>query len=133
MNCPQCNTPIDEHQATQCLDAWVAETALKKSIAWPAHNEHPAIPGLELWNEQPRYSSDIAAAWQVVEGFKNFEPDRGGDSGFRVELHASGAFAAIGVYHELTIVGASAQTAPLAICRAALKAIEHERTIRNPA
>ncbi|KKK66418.1 hypothetical protein LCGC14_2964270, partial [marine sediment metagenome] len=25
MNCPHCETLIDEHKATRCLDAWIAE------------------------------------------------------------------------------------------------------------
>ena len=25
MNCPHCQTPIDKHEATRCLDAWIAE------------------------------------------------------------------------------------------------------------
>ena len=28
MNCPHCNTSVDEHEAGRCLDAWVAEAVM---------------------------------------------------------------------------------------------------------
>jgi len=30
MNCPYCKTPIDEHEASRCLDAWFLETVMGK-------------------------------------------------------------------------------------------------------
>jgi len=82
MQCPECGTEIDEHPAGRCLDAWVAEVVMgwehisenepfrflkERGGCITEHgaeifpHEKGTIP--ELW----RPSTDIAAAWVVVE------------------------------------------------------------------
>lgn len=63
----------------------------------------------------PRYSANIEAAWQVVEKLRDglrFELRRRPDGGYWVSFG-----------EEMT---AEADTAPLAICRAALRAADHK-------
>jgi hypothetical protein len=71
----------------------------------------------------PNYSTDITAAWQVVEAMKDRPGETADHLGFGIDSHTiadgtRGYSAAIGRY------GATAPTAPLAICRAALRALE---------
>lgn len=61
----------------------------------------------------PRYSTSIEAAWEVVEILRNgFDICLIPDSGWSAQFYPGGI-----------PKGANAQTAPLAICRAALKAV----------
>jgi|SRR3970040_1524292 len=126
MNCPHCKTPIDEHEANQCLDIWVAQAVM---------NWEP--PDDATWsNLSFSPSSDIAAAWQVVEQLANWNAivsvawGNGADS----RKYASVQIA-YDLFKELSRplheMDGKALTAPLAICRAALKAIEYERVTRN--
>ena len=78
----------------------------------------------ESYSQLPHYSTDIAAAWMVVEGLsKRFWPEVGRmDNGtWYCEIVGRGdtpAQVSNGpIAHEI------AETAPLAICRAALKAV----------
>ena len=126
MNCPHCNTRIDEHEANRCLDAWVAEAVM----GWKIRN-NPDIPSIveywdgtlltglkyEYWREPPYFSDDIAAAWEVVGrlygrngGYfmlERFDSELGGD--WRTVLGVED-------------IDGVAPSAPLAICRAAIKA-----------
>ena len=55
MNCPNCKTEIDEHEASRCLDAWVAKAVMGEAV----------LKFDEYLSPYSRYSTDIAAAWEV--------------------------------------------------------------------
>ncbi len=116
MNCPHCNNPIDEHEATRCLDTWVADVVMGYTTS----------PGL-LWTSRksdhrvPKYSTEIEEAWEVANAlvgmnWKVFIGIDMKDGNYcRLEWHDPfdpkwNQFMARGT------------NAPLAICRAALKA-----------
>ena len=63
----------------------------------------------------PHYSTDIAAAWQVVEKFKNHDPH-----GFDICCGDWGYTIQIGFYDETLCED---ESAPRAICKAALLAV----------
>jgi hypothetical protein len=98
---------IDELVAGRELDARVAE----KVMGWEPRGPHP-IHGTPVFatgrNDTfaPHFSTDIAAAWQAAEKLKA----------------ASWRFRVWQDYKDALMV--DAETAPLAICRAALKALE---------
>ena len=128
IKCPHCDTSVDEHEAGRCLDAWVAEAVM--GSAKPKHFAHtPAHVWDVVWEGEwfceliygegdkckwtPRhYSTDIAAAWEVVGRFPNWVIDisRGKYVAYvEPEGHGKGE--------------GHSNSAPLAICRAALKAV----------
>ena len=120
LKCPHCGTPIDEHEATRCLDAWIAQSVLGIPVRFEAIASGPLWVESEWAGKVPleAYSSDIAAAWHVVEkayihtirivvSAKDDSP---------AEWQAEG--------HVLSTTWGLAETMPLAVCRAALKAKE---------
>lgn len=124
MNCPHCNTHIDEHEASLCLNAWVGEVVMKLDRVRIDEEDGEAIfkrnPSATSWGFVPQYSVSIAAAWQVLEklsadGYsyqvlEHSDPKRGD---CLCELWKD--FYRWNVNHQDTV--------PLAICRAAIKAI----------
>ena len=108
MNCPHCQTDIDEHEAGLKTDVCVAEALM----------EH------KHWVERviPRdYSTDIAAAWEVVGRMR--------DDWWELEFLSGNYRATFQRGERVTDYSypvAEGDTAPLAICRAALKASLHE-------
>ena len=125
MKCPTCGIPILEHPANRCLDTWVAEKVMRDNtdrFIWKRYGKPDCIQSEEYGGPQ-EYSTDIAAAWQVVEKIKNTpylypqlryshswvfgiwrnNPNTNKDYGWLAEVYAD--------------------TAPLAICRAALLAV----------
>ena len=110
---------MSELQAGRELDALVAE----KVMGWRRiESTNLFLIGpkhIEGGFPAPHYSTDISAAWQIVEKFKmtitpnNCYPHVKAKWCADVELKGS---------HELWLAGA--ETAPLAICRAALRAME---------
>jgi len=61
-NCPHCDTSVDEHDSGRCLDAWVADGVMDLTV-------HPSAFGndwVTVRGVVPDYSTDIAAAWEVV-------------------------------------------------------------------
>ena len=136
MHCPHCKTEIDEHEAGRCLDAWVAEAVMgakwteQENVCRILWNADGVEMIMEEWSEKdwvpstaslPQYSTDIAAAWDVVEKVCTWEAE---DS--VLKLRGQGPSPEIldepdGWYDvELGRRSGSAATAPLAICRAAL-------------
>ena len=75
MNCPHCSVHIDEHEASRCLDAWVAEVVMghsdirKREESW----EYCLYTGdcHEPYGVNCFFSTSIAAAWVVVMYFKD--------------------------------------------------------------
>lgn len=124
MNCPHCQTEIDEHEAGRCLRGWVAESVMGWRVengedglpahAFPSKDEHVyLLPDL---GPQWYPDHDIAAAWEMVE---KLGEDVTHDIG--VSYNGFQWFCEWGVQGQMHIE--TAPTAPLAICRAALKAV----------
>lgn len=105
------------------LDAMVATRIFGYMLGTPPNPEMALPPGKEYPVAVPRYSTDISAAWLVVEApilatwLEHVEvsviryPDR-------YECHIENDTAA-------TLCVMEADTAPLAICRAALALADH--------
>ena len=139
MKCPHCDIPIDEHEAGRETDVCVAVAVMgwefvpKETVAdlltLHRSSSHEGkttedlvkVPNGETYfpaARVPKHSSDIAAAWEVVAklygrngGYfmlERFDSELGGD--WRSVLG-------------IEDVDGIAPTAPLAICRAALKAV----------
>jgi hypothetical protein len=68
----------------------------------------------------PRYSTSIQAAWDVVEKMKSI-------SLFTALISAKGQPWVCKINKEIAFVEEKADAAPLAICKAALKALSEER------
>jgi hypothetical protein len=139
---------IDKLEAGSHLDALVAQhvmgwTALVNRGKW--WDGFPAGVENSVWNLCPvhRYSQDISLAWDVAEAIKaaklpvprdwddgpwftvSFSP-----KGMRSQGWIAGWTASGGIYPngEWWPLYATAQAAPLAICRAALKAVDATAT-----
>lgn len=109
------------------LDGLIAE----KVMGW-TYKTFPdgACPTVKHWHGPkdecllPRYSIDIAAAWQVVEEMNNREI---GMELYRFNSEAMPKAHECRFYEDSSgYWSASADTAPLAICLAALKAVGHK-------
>ena len=104
--CPHCDTSVDEHEAGRCLDAWVSQH-IRGHPVWTNSREMADSYG---FYHLPYYSTDIAAAWDVV--------------GRMGSMWMDATVPGIGIDVEFeTGRKGTASTAPLAICRAALKAV----------
>jgi hypothetical protein len=110
MNCPHCGTEVDEHEAKRCLSAWVHADVMGRKL--PDHN----------WETDtycdclPDYSTDIAAAWGVLGHWI----EKMDDKYLYLEFVKSAAGPSWSAYSGVHAFGGD--SAPLAICRAALKA-----------
>jgi hypothetical protein len=128
---------IDKLEAGPALDALVAEKVMGLEVNRHEGRRDPCLCSLDITREQeksfcagplPKYSTDIASAWEVVEkllplmvDLTNHDRRRrwrcvffdrdGGNDGFIPELKTK--------FQEYTVC----DDAPLAICRAALKAV----------
>lgn len=157
--CPHCGVGIGEHEAELCLNKWVGETVTHvvprrlwiatsdggKSATMTSEyrqrvekwvEEHPVVFGKPMWvahwDIYPRYSSDISAAWEVVEEMRRKAPS---DTWFCV-WNAWETNRWVAGYMEYDMDGditwtdesADALAAPLAICRAAVLAATGENT-----
>ena len=113
-------------EAGRALDAIIAEKVMgltEKDWPWDYRTDGMASRSGQM---PPPYSTSIAAAWEVVEKFQV--------AGNKVWVHLS-RHAGIHVHIALYLnnnasfahhdVAAEADTAPLAICLAALKAVGH--------
>jgi hypothetical protein len=121
---------INEMKADRQLDLLIAEQAM--GAKWTMFGKRDMLESVnqedyaERWKDGkivirhlPHYSTDIKAAWEVVEKFHKdgYDPCVNFGSTFHVdEWHA--CFYKGGHYYD-----AYADTAPLAICRAALLAV----------
>ncbi len=123
MQCPHCSVELQEHEASACLDAWVAVAIMsgvetmnfqeKSECYWRFETPEgkvmlvdSKIRFLPRWSPSTR----IADAWEVLDKF------------YRFEVGTDGMIYLCDIAHEpKKKYLASAETAPLAICRAALK------------
>ena len=139
---------MSEMEAGQKLDALVAEKVMGWAITHRGHRVMPGPGGIHggremrgftgsvdarTWISQvcPDYSTDISAAWEVVEKLKERHGvtlsggpnDEGGCEGWVCSVKAFG-------YRRFQDQewNAHADTAPLAICKAALQAVAHATT-----
>ena len=150
MKCPNCKTEIDEHEANRCLDGWVAEAVMgwKRSNHGPADlenwrsypdewYENPGSLTIENVTNIPAYSTYIAAAWEVVLDFtgRQYHVRVDGEDAFAYSVWSCAIYAPLRDEGDGPIgegldtsknLNARMAAAPLAICRAALKASKHE-------
>jgi hypothetical protein len=106
---------MDELKPGREMDALVAERVfgwkrLRNQVGWYRDGDK------STWNmREPRFSTDISAAWTIVEKLKGMEPE----IEWSDEIHAWCV-----VFYKSKIDSATlGDTAPLAICKAALKAV----------
>jgi len=144
LNCPHCGAHIDEHPASRCLDAWAAKVVMGKRIEFrkgePVGWKEDGEPFLWFPNDfvdlddntlyihatdgytgmVQHYSKYIAAAWQVEEKMREsgWEFVYDDDSEGKVAMFSRGR----DQWGEIDVHSAMADTAPLAICKAALLA-----------
>lgn len=114
----------------RALDAQIAETVMEMGSQWTVQQQSDGTftPTGEVWYQCPEFSTDIRDAWQVVERIET--------KGWFVEVGWCNAqygperraWCYVGEYgcDELYVGEAYENTAPLAICRAALKALRRE-------
>ena len=128
--------PVDSNAAftheptAQHLDALVAEQVMgwrKPRRPYQPWDKRPDLPGVMLCrqHELPRFCSDIAAAWQVVDKLRErFSVDINVDhSVARVRVSAGDRYDLLpGAVRDLAQV--EARTAPIAICLAALQTVQ---------
>lgn len=120
---------IDEMQAGREMDALIAEKIFGLKVEWEIEYLGEQIPSskqlADKYDENgilPLYSTDIAAAWEVVEGVRE-------KFNLLMNVHPYSLVAANGGYRvsvndlHIELDYTTADTAPLAICRAALKAL----------
>ncbi len=70
-----------------------------------------------------RYSTDIAAAWPVVEKLREL------DMSVQVSTEATRPYCCLAIQKDGQVIGECAWTAPLAICLAALKAVGYKKDV----
>ena len=114
------------------LDALIAEKVMgfklvaeEVEIGKPMHELFRAPNGRGYYHYQlPRYSTNIADAWEVVEKLVSTPGPNGDHHSVRVDY--SGDAVVVIDENEDWQVSAIAETAPLAICLTALKAVSQE-------
>lgn len=121
--CPHCGVGIGEHEATRCLDQWVCAVVFEhKMETVDGYSVYHAIADKRFfgssvrWEPLPRYSTDISAAWEVLEWLRDKDCD--------VALCSAGATWL--VESNVLDVTVRSESAPLAICRAAVLAAKGE-------
>ena len=122
LHCPTCGVHIDEHEAGGCLDLWAGEVVMGFG-----YNEESSGLSKRWFGRPDRYSERIGPAWMLVEKLVNdsLSPTVFWDDGDDKPEHAAWA-ACIAHYgeteDEFWLCDGFADTAPLAITRAAIKA-----------
>ena len=109
--CTDENREIHEY-----YDGWIC-TACEATGGWGSQDDHDT--GLH------RYSTDIAAAWEVAE--KHLHPDWDVDL-YRDKVEGGSWECELVCWERKIAVTAVADTAPMAICLAALKAVGEKDT-----
>jgi len=100
------------------LDRLIAE----RVMGWKNHEDFNFGPGGQIWRDKRVWSpsTDIATAWEVIETLR--------EKKFVIDILGSLEDFIVKIWNEnesegLSIAKASAEQAPLAICRAALLAV----------
>lgn len=143
MHCPRCQKTVDEHPAGPCMDAWLCEAVLGIPVVPEDHRFGP-YPHCTLLKtclirfdqpvggDVPTYHFQPSTSWegmrQVVEAMTA--------AGWDYEHHSSKTFGPGKTHYvwltaddrELETWGyADADSAPLAVARAALKTMEKQK------
>lgn len=126
--CPTCGIAIIDHPANECLDELVA-IRIFGYIRIP----HPGVPkfqkptdnGVEALYYTPRYSSEINEAWEVVEKLAK-EPKAWVIETVNIDTGLIYMVTYWGDSVETDQEAVTSSTAPLAICRASLLAVEEK-------
>jgi len=109
---------IDSIPAGRQMDSMIADKVFGYIVSYPS----TALKDGEAWRGVPAYSTDISDAWKVVDKLRetccDFSISEGYNAAF---LKDEGVFAFTHVW-----VVSTADTVPVAICRAALKAVMGE-------
>jgi hypothetical protein len=114
---------MDCQRNPECGDL-EAYTWTKHSKAYPIEKHPCYFIGGTLWETIPFFSTDISAAWEVVEKLEhNWNLLREVGMCGTTPTEGSMQYRFILAYPNLEMVGVTATTAPLAICRAALIAV----------
>ena len=107
---------IDELQAGRELNAMVAEKVMGYKMTEVAGTKY--VDGFSVQEPRP-YSTDLMAAWEVVEKMQDYQKPHQMGHPLHLKYHfwVEKWYASIGASEALE------DTVPLAICRAALKAM----------
>lgn len=117
------NADIDTMEAGREMDAMVAERVmgLEVNVAFPTLYD-TKMNTIHRYAEIPHYSTDNNAAWEVVEKLRG--------RGIAVTVSTLGTMnhqaCAYTIWHEVSSATTWAESAPLAICKAALKAVQEQ-------
>ena len=126
--CPECGVHVDEHEANACFDNWIAlgpmgwerMSEYSYSPTW-LDREDASFPTGKIYTWEPtsypmfRPSTDIAAAWQVVEKMRK--------NGWAYEISLSDSGEEVCIWkNPLIDFSGYGEGIYLAICRAAIKA-----------
>lgn len=108
------------------MDALVAEKVMGKDPKWLELALNAPEDCTPLWKIKP-YSTDIAAAWEVIERLRWLFPRQNISINIlsRDDTESRDSFIGIEMFGKMRI-DEQAQTLPHAICLAALKAVEYE-------
>ncbi len=113
--CPHCGKAIHEHEAGRCLDAWFAEVVMGHLLG---KHRNGAYYVRATSHGLPLYSTEIAAAWQGLDTLMEF-----GKGAYWWNLKGAPRVEAIVQLRKGDDDAyAYADTAPLAIVRACIKA-----------
>ena len=127
---------IDKLEAGREIDKKVHLIVSKNTFYFPINQDpeylYQVVPDGSGYIKvyPPPYSTDIAAAWLVVEkmqelGYPVLRLSSGDSLGDKWQFHCSDAWRQVS-HEEDKDFFANADTAPLAICRAALKALDRK-------
>ena len=124
------NAALTHEPTARHLDGLIAEHVMgwrRPTRPYQAWDKRPDVPGVMLCRQRelPHFCADIAAAWQVVEKLRErFTVDISVDhSVARVRVFAGDRYDLLpGALRDLAQV--EARTAPMAICLAALQAVQ---------
>ena len=133
MNCPHCEIDINKHEATRCLDAWIAHEILGQSVelvdtGWSEFDDPDWIVEGEVSIGIPggvgplyvnKYSTDIQVAWRVLVRLQEQDWEYSVSPDHVMLCHKE--WIANSVAQSRPVITAKGDV-PLAICRAAIKA-----------
>lgn len=126
MNCPHCDIEISVHSASRCFDAWLAVDVMGWQLGVREGKSNISSEG-GIWSRHkdsmegiPNYSTDISAAFEVIDKF-------GGGGFITIQGYLYDGRANYWYVGKRGHIGTKAETLPLAICRAAIKATINNR------
>ena len=122
-----CGIGINEHPASECLDRLVSLKIMSKKLPATSWRNGRTVFMEEINDELrdiPSYSSDISAAWEVVEKILELPCS----VNIQRDFHSDGNHTACYIHEyprdDTPLIMAHAEETPLAICKAALFTVE---------